>query len=147
MSFSSIEKFLYSSFRFPWKVVESTCFFKNNVMPLAIHLLEKIVSHLRKIVSQQVSSKNKKTLNLWPKVPYLGIFGLQFNKNIYRIFNHHLSFKIFNNHFSSKMKKKKKKKKKDCDQKCFSWVFGLECWNVIFVINTLQFVYKVLNKN
>ena len=31
--------------------------------------------------------KNKKTLNFAPKIPYLGIFGLQFNKNYYQIFN------------------------------------------------------------
>ena len=35
----------------------------------------------------QVSSKNKKTLNLGPKLPCLGIFGQQFNKNYYQIFN------------------------------------------------------------
>ena len=34
-----------------------------------------------------VSSKNKKTLNLGPKIPYLGIFRLQFNKNYNQIFN------------------------------------------------------------
>ena len=35
----------------------------------------------------KVSSKNKKTLNLGPKIPYLGIFVLQFNKSYYEIFN------------------------------------------------------------
>ena len=33
--------------------------------------------------------KNKKNLNLGPKIHYLGIFGLQFNKNYYQIFNQH----------------------------------------------------------
>ena len=36
-----------------------------------------------------VPSKNKKTLNLAPEIPYLGIFGLQFNKNYDEIFNQH----------------------------------------------------------
>ena len=35
----------------------------------------------------KVSSKNKKTLNLGPKIPYLGIFVLQFNKSYYKAFN------------------------------------------------------------
>ena len=35
------------------------------------------------------SSKNKKFLNLGPKIPYLGIFGPQFNKSYYQIFNQH----------------------------------------------------------
>ena len=34
--------------------------------------------------------KNKKNLNLGAKIHYLGIFGLQFNKNYYQIFNQHL---------------------------------------------------------
>ena len=32
----------------------------------------------------KISSKNKKILNLGPKIPYLGLFGLQF---YYQIFN------------------------------------------------------------
>ena len=39
------------------------------------------------LLTCNVSSKNKKTLNLGPKIPYLGIFGLQFNRNYYQIFN------------------------------------------------------------
>ena len=41
------------------------------------------------LLTCKVSSKNKKILNLGPKIPYLGIFGLQFNKNYYQIFNQH----------------------------------------------------------
>ena len=39
------------------------------------------------LLTCNLSAKNKKTLNLGPKIPYLGIFGLQFNKNYYQIFN------------------------------------------------------------
>ena len=49
------------------------------------------MSNLKSVSSNlstcKVSSKNKKFLNLGPKIPYLGIFGLQFNKNYYQIFN------------------------------------------------------------
>ena len=41
------------------------------------------------VLTAKVPSKNKKTLSLGPKIPYLGIFGLQFNKNYYQIFNQH----------------------------------------------------------
>ena len=41
------------------------------------------------LVTFKVSSKNKKTLNLGPKLPYLDIFGLQFNKENCQIFNQH----------------------------------------------------------
>ena len=41
------------------------------------------------LLTCKVSSKNKKILNLGPKIPYLGIFGLQFNKNYYQTFNQH----------------------------------------------------------
>ena len=37
----------------------------------------------------KVSYKNKKNLNLRPKIHYLDIFGLQFNKDYYQIFNQH----------------------------------------------------------
>ena len=33
--------------------------------------------------------KIKKKINLGPKIPYLAIFGLQFNRNYYQIFNKH----------------------------------------------------------
>ena len=36
---------------------------------------------------QRFIQKQKNPLNLRPKIPYLGIFGLQFNKNYYKIFN------------------------------------------------------------
>ena len=42
------------------------------------------------LLTCKVSSKNKKKINLGPKIPYLGIFGLQFNKNYYQIFNQHI---------------------------------------------------------
>ena len=51
----------------------------------------------------KVSSKNKKTLNLGPKIPYLGIFVLQFNKSYYEVFNQNL----WNYRVSSKAKRKK----------------------------------------
>ena len=41
------------------------------------------------LLTHKVSSKNQNPLNLGPKVHYLGIFGLQFCKNYYRIFNQH----------------------------------------------------------
>ena len=44
----------------------------------------------------KLSSKNKKTLNLGPKIPYLGIVGLQPNKNCYQIVNqHHRIYETF----------------------------------------------------
>ena len=39
------------------------------------------------LLTCKVSSKSKKKLNLGPKIPYSDIFGLQFNKNYYQIFN------------------------------------------------------------
>ena len=36
---------------------------------------------------QSFVQKQKKKLNLGPKIPHLGIFGLQFSKNHYQIFN------------------------------------------------------------
>ena len=65
------------------------------------------------------SSKNKKNLNLGPKLPYSGIFGLQFNKNYYQIFNEHTQFcETIKFH-------PKQKKKKNLEQKCSIWVFGM----------------------
>ena len=53
--------------------------------------LKKLMPYLKSassnLLSCNFSSKNKKTLNLGPKIPYLVIFGLQFNKNYYHIFN------------------------------------------------------------
>ena len=44
----------------------------------------------------KLSSKNRKTLNLGPKTPYLGIVGLQPNKNYYQIVNlHHRIYETF----------------------------------------------------
>ena len=44
------------------------------------------------LVAWKVSSKTKKTLNLGPKIPCLGFFGLQFNKNYYQILDSTLEF-------------------------------------------------------
>ena len=56
------------------------------------------------LLTCKVSSKNKKTLNLGQKIPYSGIFGLQFNKNYYQIFNQYPQiFKTIN--FYPKQKK------------------------------------------
>ena len=49
----------------------------------------KSVSSISNLLTCKVSSKKKKKLNLGPKIPYLGTFGLQFNKNYYQIFNQH----------------------------------------------------------
>ena len=54
---------------------------------------KKLMSNLKSassnLLTYKDSSKNKKNLNLGPKIPYSGIFGLQFNKNYYQIFNQH----------------------------------------------------------
>ena len=64
----------------------------------------KSVSSISNLLTCKVSSKNKNFLNLVPKIPYLGIFGLQFNKNYCQFFNQHTqiceTIKV-----SSKMKK------------------------------------------
>ena len=54
---------------------------------------QKLMSSWKSVSSNlltcKVSSKNKETLDLGPKISYLGIFGLQFIKNYYQIFNQH----------------------------------------------------------
>ena len=40
-----------------------------------------------KFVNMQRLIQNQKTLNLGPKIHYLGVFGLQLNKNYHQIFN------------------------------------------------------------
>ena len=40
-------------------------------------------------VNMQSFIQKQKTLNLGPKIPYLCIFALKFNKNHYQIFNQH----------------------------------------------------------
>ena len=87
------------------------------------------------VLIAKVPSKNKKTLSLGPKIPYLGIFGLQFNKNYYQIFNQH-------SWICENIKFHPKTKKYYWDQKCSIWIFGLEYWKtiVIFVVNALQFI-------
>ena len=61
------------------------------------------VISFREFVIRQSFIQNKKTLNLSPKAPYLGIFGLQFNKNYCKIFKQHSQ--ICENKVSSKTKK------------------------------------------
>ena len=82
------------------------------------------------LLTCNVSSKNKKTLNLGPKVPHLGIFELQFNKNYYQVFNQYSRI------FETK-KFHPKQQKINIGPKVLHWVFGLECQKtiVIFVIN------------
>ena len=52
---------------------------------------KKLMSYLKSASSNLLTwnllSKNKKTLNLGPKIPYLSNFGLQFGKSYYQIFN------------------------------------------------------------
>ena len=52
---------------------------------------KKLRSNLKSASSNLLSfiQKQKKKLNLGPKISYLGIFGLQFNKKYYQIFNQH----------------------------------------------------------
>ena len=70
-----------------------------------------------------------------PKRSYLRIFGLQFIKNYYQIFNQHPRN-------CEKIKFHPKQKKIFLGSKCSIWFFGLEFCKtiVIFVINVLQFI-------
>ena len=58
---------------------------------LWVGILKKLMSYLKSassnVLTCKTSSKNKKYLNLGPKIPYLGVFGLQVNKNYYQFFN------------------------------------------------------------
>ena len=91
------------------------------------------------LLTCKVLSKNKKTLNLGPKIPYLSIFGLQFNKIYYQIFNQYSQ--ICNIKFHLKQQQQQQQKY-SWDQIWSLWVFGMGCWKtiVIFVFNTLQFI-------
>ena len=83
-----------------------------------------------------VSSKNKKTLNLGRKIPYLGIFGVQFN---YQIFNQY-----------SRICKTIKFRPKKLRTKNASLRFGLECPKAIVIfVSRLSSLFntKVLCKN
>ena len=53
------------------------------------NLMSNLKSASSNLLTCKNSSKNKKFLNLGAKIPYLGIFGPQFNKNYYQIFNQH----------------------------------------------------------
>ena len=73
--------------------------------------------------------------HLGPKIPYLGIFGLQFNKNYYQIFNQYSRIcETIKIHLQ-------KRKKLNLGPKMLYWFFGLKCSKtvVIFVINAHQF--------
>ena len=70
------------------------------------------------LLTCKVSSENKKTLNLGPKIPYLGIFGLQFNKDFYKFFNQHPRI-------CETIKFHPKQKKYSWEQKRSIWVLGL----------------------
>ena len=87
------------------------------------------------LLTCNVSSKNKKTLNLGLKIPYLGIFGLQFNKNYYQTFNQY-------SRICETIKFHRKQTNKNLGPKMLYWVFRLECPKIIvmLVINALQFV-------
>ena len=50
-------------------------------------LMSYLKSASSNLLTCKVSSKNKETLNLGPKKPYLAIFGLQFNSNYYQVLN------------------------------------------------------------
>ena len=69
----------------------------------------------------------------------LSIFGLQFNKNYYQIFNQYSQ--ICNIKFHLKQQQQQQQKY-SWDQIWSLWVFGMGCWKtiVIFVFNTLQFI-------
>ena len=65
--------------------------------------------------------QKQKNFKPGPKKPYLGIFGLQFNKDYYQIFNQHPRIcETINFH-------PKRKKKINLGLKNSIWVFGLEC--------------------
>ena len=56
------------------------------------------------LLTCKVLFKNKITLKLGPKIPHLGIFGLQFNQKYYQVFNQHPQISATIN-FHSKPKK------------------------------------------
>ena len=64
--------------------------------------------------------RKQETLNLGPKIRYLGTFGLQFDKSYYRIFNQ-------NPGICENIKFHRKQKKYSWDQKCAIRVFGPVC--------------------
>ena len=70
-----------------------------------------------------------------PKIPYLGIFGLQFNKNYYQVFNQRTRIR-------KTIKFHPKRKKINLGPKMLYLGLWLECWKtiVIFLINGLQIV-------
>ena len=82
---------------------------------------------------QRFIQKQKNVMKLGQKIPYLGIFGMEFNKSYYQIFNHYSRI-CETTKFQSKQK--------NLGPKILYYVSGLECSKtiVIFVINALQFV-------
>ena len=55
-----------------------------------------------------------------PKIPHLGIFGLQFSKNHYQIFNQH-TLLCETIKFHAKQKTKKKKREQNYPIGIFGW--------------------------
>ena len=98
----------------------------------------KIMSNLKSgfsnLLTCKVSSKNKKFSNMGPKITYLGIFGLQFNKNYYQTFKQHT--------WICETIKFHPKQNKNLGPKILYLDLWLECWKilVIFLINALQIV-------
>ena len=72
------------------------------------------------LLTCKVSSKNNKKLNLGPNIPHLGIFGLQFSKNHYQIFNQH-TLLCETIKFHAKQKTKKKKREQNYPIGIFGW--------------------------
>ena len=72
------------------------------------------------LLTFKVSSKTNTFLHLGPKIPYLGVFGLQFNIQFYQMFNQHT--RIFET-----IKFHPKRKKKNLGPKMFYLGLWLEC--------------------
>ena len=72
------------------------------------------------LLTCKVSSKNKKFLNFGPKIPYLGVLGMQFNKNYYQFFNQHTRICE-----TLKVRPKRKKKKFGTKNPLFGSLAGM----------------------
>ena len=83
-------------------------------------LMSDLKSASSNLLTCKVSSKNNRFLNLGPKIPYLGIFGMQFNKNYYQIFNQHTQI-------CETIKFHLKRKKMNLGTKMLYQGFWLEC--------------------
>ena len=74
--------------------------------------------NILEFVNMQPSIQKQKNLNLGPKIPYLGIFWLQFNKNYHQIFNRYSRI--------CETIKFRPKQKKSIGPEMLYQVFGLE---------------------